>query len=209
MTCTINPFIAYVDLLIAAHTADPSVSYTTLMTDVKPFELIGDKCDICISDCGNFAFLGPMIDIFGNDQLYNCYNTLRGNFPTQCCENYDISNINAFDTHFADRSATSYYSELCCNSFNNCAPAFTNLMQKYLFSNNDGIFDEYVNGIHEYGTIKGDSSLCLLNAKIQAFSDADKLDFLNGFYTRGGFVMFFDGTDTVYAGTAQGFLSWY
>lgn len=209
MACTQNPFIAYIDLLIASHTENPSISYTDLM-DTNPFELVGEQYDVCPSDCGDFAFIGPVQKVDGSDPLAACFSMLAQNFPTGCCENYDISDMEAVvSLSLPIISNDNYVSELCCNTFNDCATTFTNIVQKYLFSDSSGFFDQYVGGIHEYGTISGSSSLCILNSKILAFSDADKLDFLNGFFTLGGFVMFNAGSGDIYAGTTEGFLNWY
>ena len=214
MACTINPFIAYIDTLIATHTANPSLSYTTLMTTASnppAFLNVGAACDVCFSDCGVFAFLGPMYNYDGDDPLLLCYNIMGGAFgafPKGCCENYDISSIGDFTVNNIPNDSNNYQSELCCNNFNTCSAEFTNIIQKYLFTNPSDFFSQYTFGIREYATINANSSICLLNAKILTFSDADKLDFLNGFYRSGGFVAYKYG-DNIEAGTVKGFLNWW
>jgi len=204
MACTINPFVAYIDLLIAAHTANPGNSYDKLMEVTFSFVSIEPNNELCFGDCGNFAFLGPILDSSFNSNLKTCYDMLNINFPLQCCENYDISSIQLFTDLNLPSLSMLYNSELCCNSFNTCAPIFNNLMQEYF-----GKEDQYTPGIHEYGTFNGNSSLCLINDKIQGFSDTDKTDFLNGFYKYKGFVVYNNGLGQTWVGTTSGFLSWY
>ena len=210
MACTKNPIIEYINSIINQHAVDPTKSFNTLMAN--NFSIIGQNTEYCCSDCGYISFLGPVTNSESISMLDAVYSIMGdGTFPKSCCENYDISDIHLIGSLNIISNSIKYQSKICCNDFNKCSTTFTDLMQKYLFAGSLGAidtYDTYRKGIHEYGTINGNSSLCLLVDKIQHLSDIDKKDFLDAFFTQGGFIVFCEGSN-VWVGSTKSFLNWW
>lgn len=211
MACTKNPIIEYVNFIINLHNEDPELSFLDYFQGY-PFQNVGTISDgeVCCPDCGKLSFIGPAYSLRDDtDILKNIYNWIGENFPTGCCENYDINQASCTLPNETDKN---YFSLICCNSFGDCAPVFNNMMQEYVFANpaNANFGKIYSKGVHEYSTFNGDSTLCLLNTVIQTLSFTDKQDFLYAFGQSSGFVSFCDeGGDAIYAGTTEGFLNWW
>jgi len=209
MACTKNPILEYINQVITQHTANPGQTFEEVIRSIG-FRNMGTQDDYCCSDCGNLSYIGFMFDKANNPILYDIYKFMQSNFPANCCENYDVNSLkNITKDSILSQSNDAFFPSVCCNSFNDCAPVFNDLIQKYLFSNPAGIFDIYRNGIHEYGTFNGDSILCAINAKIQLLSDADKTGFFQAMYNTGGGFVSFCVEGQVFAGTVEAFAIWY
>lgn len=195
MAC-LNPLIEYINQITTLYNNASSGTYLNLYDAFEKSEFYQLTGEVCCPDCSNMYALS-----LSEPAISPLFTTIKDLSPVfdDCVFNYDLNIENSdvtIDATITNKNRT------CCNSFSDCTTEFLNLLQELKYTPSDIAASTYLG---EYGTINGDSSLCLLLDKLKSIPEEDALQILDVLIQRGISIYCYEGV--VYAGSIDDFIT--